>query len=122
MTISETPGRTTGPGLLLAESANSGILPPGAISSAVTVTFWPSLNIGSRGAVTDVAGPAVVWGGGSTAGVTAAVGGVGGGGGLEALSRGPGAVCGVGIGGDTGAGVNGFGFVATDGGGALSPM
>lgn len=121
MTISETPGRMTGPGLLLAESANSGILPPGAISSAVTVTFWPSLNIGSRGAVRDVAGPAAVLGGGSTAGVTVAMGEVGGDKGLESLSLGLGAACGVGTGGDIGAGANGFGFVAT-GGGALSPM
>jgi hypothetical protein len=121
MTVSETPGRMTGPGLLLAESANSGILPPGAISSAVTVTFWPSPNIGSRGAVTDVAGAAAVLDGGSTAGATAAGGEAGGDKGAEALSLGLGATCGVGAGGATGDGANGFGFVAT-GGGALSPM
>jgi len=121
MTVSETPGRTTGPGLLLAESANSGILPPGAISSAVTVTFWPSLNIGSRGGATDVAGPAAGLAGGSTAGATAAVGEGGGDKGAEASALGLGVVCGVGTGGDTGAGVKGFGFVAI-GGGVLSPM
>jgi hypothetical protein len=124
MTVSETPGRTTGPGLLLAESANSGILPPGAISSAVTVTFWPSLNIGSRGGVTDAAGAAGVWIGGPTAGAvgvtTAAVGEVAGDKETEASPLGLGGACGVGAGDGTGAGANGFGFVAT-GGGVLSP-
>ena len=48
MTAGETPGRTIGPGLLLDESANNGMLPPRAVSSTVTVTFCPSLNIGSK--------------------------------------------------------------------------
>jgi hypothetical protein len=87
----------------------------------VTVTLWPSLNIGSRGGVADVVGTAAVLGGGLTAGGTAAVGEVGGDKGAEALSLGLGAACGVGTGGATGAGANGFAFVAT-GGGVLSPM
>ena len=123
MTVSETPGRTFGPGLLLDESANNEMLPPGAISSTVTVTFCPSLNIGSRGGTTGAAGLAAVWGGGTTAGAagaTAVVGEVAGAKGAEASLLGLGAACGVGAVGATGAGANGFGFMAI-GGGVLSP-
>ena len=122
MTVSETPGRTIGPGLLLDESANNGILLPGAISSTVTVTFCPSLNIGSRGSMTGAAGLAAVWGGGTiagAAGATAVAGAVAGAEGVEASSLDLGAASGAGTGGDTGAGANGFGLMAT-GGGMLS--
>ena len=64
MMVNEAPGRTIGPGLLLDESANNGMLPPTAMLSAVTATFCPSLNIGSREVAT---GLAVVWGCGTTA-------------------------------------------------------
>src|SRR5438477_4913050 len=77
MTVSETPGRTIGPGLLLDESANNGMLPPGAISSVVTVTFCPSLNIGSRGGTTGGEVFAAVWVGGTIAGVVVVTGGAG---------------------------------------------
>ena len=116
-----TPGRTIGPGLLLDESANNGMLPPGAVSSTVTVTFCPSLNIGARGGATGAAGLAAVWGGGTTAGAAGAVaagGEIAGAKGAEALSLGLGAACGAG--GATGAVVKGFGFMAI-GGGVLSP-
>ena len=94
MTVSEIPGRTVSPGLLLDESANNGMLPPGAASSAVTVTFCPSLNIGSRGGATGTAGLAAGWGGGMTAGAvgaTAAAGEVPGAEGAEAMLLGLGA-------------------------------
>ena len=123
MTVSETPGRTIGPGLLLDESANNGMLPLGAIASTVTVTFCPSLNIGSRGGTTGVAGFVAVWDGGTTAGAagaTAVSGVVAGAKGAEASSLGMGAACGAGAGGATGAGANGFGFMVI-GGGVLSP-
>ena len=68
MMVSEVRGRTIGPGLLLDASANIGRFPPGAISSAVTVTLCPSLNMGSSGGATGVAGLAAVWGGETTAG------------------------------------------------------
>src|SRR6185295_6274375 len=74
MTVSEAPARTIGPGLLLDESANNGILPPGAISSTVMVTFCPSPNIGSSVDTTGATGLAAVWGGGVTAGATGAAG------------------------------------------------
>ena len=117
-----TPGRTIGPGLLLDESANNEMLPPGAVSSTVTVTFCPSLNIGARGGATGVAGFTAVWGGttAGAAGVTAVAGEVPGAKGAEATSLGLGAVCGTGAGGAMGAGENGFGFMAI-GGGVLSP-
>ena len=120
MTVSETPGRMIGPGLLLDESANNGIPPPAAMSSAVTATFCPSLNIGSRGGAT---GLAAVGGGGATTeavGVTAVAEEVAGAKGAEASLLGLGAACGAGVGGATGAGANGFGIMAT-GGGVLSP-
>jgi len=120
MTVSETPGRTIGPGLLLAESANNGILPPGAMSSAVTVTFCPSLNIGSREGVT---GFAAVWGGGTTVGttgVTAVAGGGAGTKGAGASGLGLGVIGWVATGGATGVGAAGFG-VAVIGGRGLSP-
>lgn len=123
MTVSETPGRTINPSLLLDESANNGMLPPGAMSSTVTVTFCPSLNIGSRGGTTGAAGLVVVWDGGTAAGAAGAtaVGGVvAGAKGAEASSLGLGAAGGAGAGGATGAGANGFGFMAI-GGGVLSP-
>src|SRR5262245_3666845 len=133
MTVSETPGRTIGPGLLLAESANNGILPPGAMSSAVTVTFCPSLNIGSRVGVT---GFAAVWDGGTTVGatgVTAVAGGDAGATGVTAVAGGDAGATGAGAsglglgivgwvatGGATGVGAAGFG-VAVIGGGGVSP-
>ena len=113
MTVSETPGRTIGPGLLLDDSANNGMLPPTAMLSAVTATFCPSLNMGSREGVTGVAGLAVIWGGG----VAAEAGEAGGAKGAEASLLGLGADCGAGAGGAT---ANGFGIMAT-GGGVLSP-
>ena len=72
MTVSEAPGRTIGPGLLLDESANNEMLPPGAISSGVTVTFCPSPNIGLRGDTSGAPGLAAVWVGGTTAGAAGA--------------------------------------------------
>jgi len=123
MIVSETPGRTIGPGLLLDESANNGVFPPGAVSSAVTVTFCPSLNIGSEEGATGAVGLAAVWDGGMTAGaagvmVTAGeVAGVKGG---EAPLFGLATACDAGTGGATGAGAEGFGFMAI-GGGVLSP-
>ena len=122
MTVNETPGRTIGPGLLFDESANNGMLPPGAVSSTVTVTFCPSLNIGSREGATGAAGLAAVWAGttAGVAGVTAVAGEVVGAKGAEASLLGLGAACGAGAGGATGAGTNGFGLMAT-GGGVLSP-
>ena len=123
MTVNETPGRTIGPGMLLDEFANNEMLLPGAVSSTVTVTFCPSLNIGSREGVTGAAGLAVVWGGGTTAGAagtTAVAGEVAGAMGAAASSLGLGAVCGAGACGAEGAGANGFGFMAI-GGGVLSP-
>ena len=123
--VSEVPGRTIGPGLLLDESANNGRFPPGAISSAVTVTLCPSLNIGSSGGATGAAGLAVVWGGEPTAGaagVSAVAGEVAGAKGAWACVSGLGAICGAGAGGAMGAGATGFGFmVVTGGGGVLSP-
>ena len=110
MTVSETPGRTIGPGLLLDESPNNGMLPPGACSSTVTVTFCPSLNIGSSGGTTA----------GAAAGATPVVGEVAGAKGAEASLLGLEAACGAGAGGATGAGANGFGLMAV-GGGVLSP-
>lgn len=72
-----------------------------------------------------MAGPADLWIGEPTAGAvgvtTAAVGEVGGDKGAEVSALGLGGACGVRAGGGTGAGANGFGFVAT-GGGVLSPM
>ena len=118
MMVSEAPGRTNGPGRLLDESANNGRFPPGATSSAVTVTLCPSLNIGSSEGATGAAGLAVVWGGGTTAGVagaTAVAGGVAGGKGAGAWVVGLGAACG------TGAGATGFGLMVTGGGGVFSP-
>jgi hypothetical protein len=123
MTVSETPGRTIGPGLLFDESANNEMLPPGAFSSIVTVTFCPSLNIGSKGGTTGAEGLAAAWGGGTTAGAagaTAVAGEVAGAKGAEASLLGLGAACGAGAGGTTGAGADGFGFIAI-GGGVLSP-
>ena len=123
MTVSETPGRTIGPGLLLDESANNGMLPPGATSSPVTVTFCPSLNIGSRGGTTGAEGFAAAWVGGTTAGAvgaTAGAGAVAGGKGAEASLLVPGAACDAGARGATGAGTDGLGFMAI-GGGVLSP-
>jgi hypothetical protein len=108
---------------MLDESANNGMLPPGAVSSTVTVTFCPSLNIGVIGGAPGAAGLAAVWGGGTTAGAageTAVAGEVAGARGAEASSLGLGAICGAGADGATGAGVNGFGFMAI-GGGVLSP-
>ena len=118
-----TPGRTIGPGLLLDESANNGMLPPGAVSTTVTVTFCPSLNIVARGGATGAAGLAAVWGGGAIAGAAGAeaVAGEGAGAaGAEASSLGLGAACRAGAGGATGTGANGFGCMAI-GGGVLSP-
>jgi hypothetical protein len=123
MTVSETPGRTIGPGLLLDESANNGMLPPGAISSTVTVTFCPSLKLGSRRGATGAAGLVAVWDGGTAAGAagaTAVAGVVAGAKGAEASSLGLGTACGAGAGGTAGAGADGFGFMAV-GGGVLSP-
>ena len=127
MTVRAVPARTIGPGLLLDESANSGILPPGAILSTVMVTFCPSLNIGSRGDTTGAAGLAAVCGGGATAGAVGATGvaggvaGEGGGAtGVEAWLLGLGTAWGTGVGGVTGFGAMGFGVMAT-GGGVLSP-
>ena len=117
--VSEIPGRMVGPGLLLDESANNGMFPPGAVSFTVTVTFCPSLNIGSREGVTGAAGLAAAWGSGTTAGAvggTAAAGEVSGVKGAEVPLLGPGAACGAGT---TGAGSDGFGFMAI-GGGVLS--
>ena len=94
MTVSETPGRTIGPGLLLDESANNGMLPLGTRSSWVTVTFCPSLNIGSREGTTGAVVLAAIWGGGTTAGAfgaTAAAGEVPGAEGSEAILLGLGA-------------------------------
>ena len=125
-TVSEIPGRTIGPGLLLNESANNGMLPPGAISSVVTVTFCPSLNIGSRGVTTGAEGFVAAWVGGTTAGavgataVAGAAGAVAEAKGAEASLLGLGAACGAGARGATGAGTDGFGFMAI-GGGVLSP-
>ena len=124
MTVSETPGRTIGPGLLLDESANNGMLPPGALSSTVTVTFCPSLNIGSREGAAGAPGLAAVWGGGTTAGAagaTVAAGEVAGVKGAKAPLLGLGEACGAGAGGITGAGVDGFGFMAIGGVEVLSP-
>jgi len=126
MTVSEAPGRTIGPGLLLDESANNGMLPPGAISSAVTVTLCPSPNIGLRGDTSGAPGLAAVWAGGTTAGAagaTAVAGEVVGakGAGAWAWVFGLGAACGAGAGGAMGAGVAGFGLMVTGGGGVLSP-
>src|SRR5438132_6956340 len=98
-TVSEIPGRTIGPGLLLDESANNGMLPPGAISSVVTVTFCPSLNIGSREGTTGAAGFAAAWVGGTTAGAvgaTAVAGAGAGAKGAEASLLGVGGACGAG--------------------------
>ena len=72
MTVNEVPGRTIGPGLLLDESANNEMVPPGANSSAVTVTFCPSPNIGLRGDTSGAPGLAAVWAGGTIAGVAGA--------------------------------------------------
>src|SRR5262249_4638524 len=105
--VREAPGRTIGPGLLLDESANKGILPPGALSSTVMATFCPSLNIGSGEDMTGAAGLAAVWGGGATAGGAGAteVPGEGGGAtGVEAWLLGLGTVSGAGVGGATGFG------------------
>ena len=118
MTVSEAPGRTIGPGLLLDESANNGMLPPGAISSAVTVTFCPSPNIGLRGGTSGAPGLAAVCGGGTTAGAAGATpvaGEVAGAKGAGAWVLGLGAACGA------GAGAAGFGLMVTGGGGVLSP-
>lgn len=77
MMVSETPGRTVDPGLLLDESTYNRMFPPGVVSLAVTVTFCPSLNIGSReGALGAVAG---------AAGATVLVGEVCGAAGAEAM-------------------------------------
>ena len=123
MIVSETPGRTIGPGLLLDESANNGVFPPGAVSSAVTVTFCPSLNIGSEEGATGAVGLAAVWDGGMTAGaagVTVTEGEVAGAKGGEAPLFGLATACDAGTGGATRAGAEGFGFMAI-GGGVLSP-
>jgi len=119
MTVSEAPGRTIGPVLLLDESANNGMLPPGPISSAVTVTFCPSPNIGLRGDTSGALGLAAVWVGGTTAGAagaTAVVGEVTGAEGAGAWVLG--AACGAGA---MGAGAAGFGLMVTGGGGVVSP-
>lgn len=110
-----TPGRTIGPGLLLDESANSGMFPPGAVSSTVTVTRCPSLNIGVRGGATGAVGFDVVWGGTipGAAGATAA-GGAGGAAEVSSLGLGTASVAGAGE--AMGAWANGFGFVAICGG------
>ena len=125
MMVSEVPGRTIGPGLLLDASANIERFPPGAISSAVTVTLCPSLNIGSSGGATGVAGLAAVWGGETTAvpaGASAKAGAVAGATGVEAWSLGLGTASGAGVGGAMGAGATGFGFIVViGGGGVLSP-
>ena len=89
-----TPGRTIGPGLLLDESANKGMFPPGAVSFNMMVTFWSSLNIGAGGGATGAADLAAVWGGETTAGatgVTAVAGEVPGAEGAEAMLLGLGA-------------------------------
>jgi hypothetical protein len=123
MMVSETPGRTSGPGLLLDESVYNEMFPSGAVLSPVMVTFCPSLNIGSEGGATGAL--AAVGGGGVVAGdtgVTATVGAVGGKG-AEASLPGGAMACGgagIGAGGATGAGAAGLGFMAT-GGGVLSP-
>ena len=102
------------------------MLPPGAISSVVTVTFCPSLNIGSRGGTTGAEGFAAAWVGGTTAGavgataVAGAAGAVAEAKGAEASLLGLGAACGAGARGATGAGTDSFGFMAI-GGGVLSP-
>ena len=124
MMVSEAPGRTIGPGLLLDESANNGMPPPRALSSTVTVTFCPSLNIGSREGAAVIPGLAAVWGGGAiagAAGATVAAGEVAGAKGAEASLLGLEEACGAGAGGITGAGVDGFGFMAIGDGGVLSP-
>lgn len=73
MTVNEVPGRTIGPGWLLDESANNEMVPPGASSSAVTVTFCPSANIGLlREDTSGAPGLAAVWAGGTVAGVAGA--------------------------------------------------
>ena len=123
MTVSEAPGRTSASGLLLDEFANNGMFPPEAVSSAVTVTFCPSPNIGSRGGTFGAAGLAAVWGGETTAGAVGAAavaGEVAGAKGAGAWVLGLGAVCGVGADGTMGAGGAGFGFMVI-GGGVLSP-
>ncbi len=126
MTVSETPRRTIGPGLLLDDSAYNDMVPSGVVLSPVTVTFCPSLNIGSEGDTTGTTDFAAVWGGGVTAGavgVTVVEGGVDGVKGAETSLLGVTTACGgasVGAGGATGAGAAGFGFMAT-GGGVLSP-
>src|SRR5262245_17708120 len=60
MTVSETPRRTIGPVLPPDDSAYNGMFPSGAVLSAVTVTFCPSLNMGSREGATGAADPAAV--------------------------------------------------------------
>ena len=74
MMVSETPGRTVDPGLLLDESTYNRMFPPGVVSLAVTVTFCPSLNIGSREGALGATGIAAVCGGGAAAGATVSVG------------------------------------------------
>jgi hypothetical protein len=118
--VNTTPGRTIGPGLLLDESTNNEMFPPGAVSFPVTVTRCPSLNIGSEEGATGAAGLAAVWGGGTTAGVVPTAGEDAGANGAEGPLLGLVSACGAGIGGATGAGVEGFGFMAI-GGGVLSP-
>lgn len=120
--VSEIPGRTIGPGVLLDESVNNGMFPPGAVSSTVAVTLCPSLNIGSEAGVTGAAGLTAVWGGETTAGSvgeTPDAGGVAGANGAEAPLLGLGTACGLGAG-TMGAGADGFDFMAI-GAGVLSP-
>ena len=98
------------------------MFPSGAVLSPVTVTFCPSLNIGSEEVATGATAFAAVWGGGTTAGDTG-VTAVGERGAAGASLLGVTAACGgasTGAGGATGAGATGFGFMAT-GGGVLSP-
>src|SRR5688572_22436657 len=127
ITVSEVPGRTIGPGLLLDESTVNEMLPPGAISSAVTVTFCPSPNIGLSEVTSGAAGLAVVGGATGGAAGAASVGeGATGAEGVGAWALGLGAGCGAGtdgaIGGGAGAGTAGFGLmVVIGGGGVLSP-
>jgi hypothetical protein len=126
MTVSKTPGRTIGPGLLPDDSANNEMFPSGAVLSPVMVTFCPSLNIGSEDVATGATGFAAVWAGGTTTVATGATVAVGGGAGVkeaDASLLGVTAACGgasTGAGGATGAGAIGFGFMAI-GGGVLSP-
>ena len=68
MTVSETPGRTIGPGLLLDESANNEMFPPGAVFVCRDGHFLSFAEHRIERRCTGAPGLAAVWGGGATAG------------------------------------------------------